>query len=590
MEKIVVLDFGSQYTHLIARRIRQLGVYSEIKQPNVPLEYLKKAKGIILSGGPTSVREKTAPVMDWKILDQGIPVLGICYGHQLISHLLGGKVGDGKSMEYGFAKLIPEKNSLFDGLAKEEIVWMSHWDHVTKLPEGFKSIGKTENCANAAVYDERRKLFGLQFHPEVTHTRNGMQILDNFLKICGVERTWNVDAYLEKIKQDIEQKIQGKKVFLLVSGGVDSVVAFVLLKETLGKERILGLHIDNGFMRLKESVHIIRAMKKLGLNVKKINASKEFLKKLEKVTDPEKKRKIIGKTFIDVTNKALKKLGMEEEWVLGQGTIYPDTIESGDTKNSAKIKTHHNRVDIVKKLISEGKMIEPLKELYKDEVRELGKKLNVPSSLIRRHPFPGPGLAVRCLCQEETQKVSKEIEKKVESLAEPYFFNAKILPIKSVGVQGDSRSYKNPVMLVGQADWDVLNKAAIDICNKVKEVNRAVWHVAGEKKLRTKKAYLTKKRLDLLREIDFITRRFIWKNGYHRRIWQMSIILIPLGSEGKESIVLRPICSTEVMTANFTRMEIEDVKRLAEEIMGTDKISAVLYDITNKPPGTVEWE
>lgn len=591
MEKIVVLDFGSQYTHLIARRIRQLGVYSEIKQPDVSLKELKDAKGIILSGGPTSVREKGAPKINKKILEAGIPILGICYGHQLISHMLGGELESGKAMEYGFAKLRVKQNPLFKGLADEETVWMSHGDHIKGLPEGFDSIGETEGSINAAVYNEKKRLFGLQFHPEVTHTRNGMLILDNFLKICGVERTWNIGSYLEKLKQEIKEKVGNKKVFLLVSGGVDSTVAFMLLNEALGKGKVLGLHIDNGFMRLKESEHIIKKMRKLGLSTKKIDASKEFLKRLDKVTDPEKKRKIIGKTFIDVTNKALKDLGLnKEEWILGQGTIYPDTIESGSTKNSAKIKTHHNRVSIVKELISKGKIIEPLKELYKDEVRALGKKLNIPLNLIRRHPFPGPGLAVRCLCQEEAQKIPKELENKVYHIAETYFLDTKVLPIKSVGVQGDSRSYRNPVMLIGKSEWDSLNSVATLICNKITEVNRVVWHVAGETKLRPRKAHLTKKRLDLLREIDFMVREFVYKNGYQGRIWQMPVVLIPLGSKGKESIVLRPICSTEVMTANFTRMEMEDVKRLADEIIKTGKVSAVLYDITNKPPGTVEWE
>lgn len=587
MEKIVVLDFGSQYTHLIARRIRQLNVYSEIKQ-KISLKELKNIKGIILSGGPASVHEKNAPRISKKILESGIPVLGICYGHQLIAFLLGGELEQGRAMEYGFAKLKVENSPLFDGLEKEETVWVSHGDHVKILPKGFERIGETEGCANAAVCNEEKKLFGLQFHPEVTHTRNGMQILDNFLKICGVERSWSIENYLEQLKQNIRAEVKDKNVFLLVSGGVDSSVAFTLLNEALGKERVLGLHIDNGFMRLKESCHIVKEMKRLGLNVKKVDASKEFLKRLEKVTDPEKKRKIIGKAFIDVANKALKKL--EGEWILAQGTIYPDTIESGSTKHSAKIKTHHNRVGIVKELISKGQIVEPLKDLYKDEVRALGKKLGLRVHLISRHPFPGPGLAVRCLCQEKPQKIPIEVKKKVESITEPYFFDAKVLPIKSVGVQGDSRSYRNPVMLIGESDWETLNKVATDICNKVKKVNRVVWHVAGETKLRPKKAYLTKKRLDLLRKIDFIVRGFVWKNGYHARIWQMPVVLIPLSNNGKESIVLRPICSTEVMTANFTRMEVEDVKRLADEIMKTDKVSAVLYDVTNKPPGTVEWE
>ena len=588
MEKILVIDFGSQYTHLIARRIRQLKVYSEIKQPNITLKELKDAKGIILSGGPNSVYEKNSQKINKKILDLKIPILGICYGHQLISHLLGGKLESGSSREYGFAKLETEKNILFKGLERNETVWMSHGDHVKQLPKGFKTIGQTNTCENVAVYNKEKNIYGLQFHPEVTHTKNGIIILDNFLKICNIKKTWNVDKYLENIKQEIKDKVKNKNVFLLVSGGVDSLVAFRLLKEALGKEKVLGLHIDNGFMRLKESCHIMKELKNLDLNTK-IVVSKEFLKKIDKTTDPENKRKIIGKTFIDVTNKAIKDLKLKN-WILAQGTIYPDTIESGDTKSSAKIKTHHNRVNIIKKLIDEGKIIEPLKDFYKDEVRMLGKRLGLPLNTINRHPFPGPGLAIRCLCQEKTHNISKTLQNRVNSIAEGYFLNAKVLPVKSVGVQGDSRSYKNPVMLIGQTDWTTLDKVATEICNKVTDVNRVILRIAGDNNLNPKKAYLTKKRLDLLREIDLIVRRFIWKKGYQSRIWQMPVVLIPLGSKGKESIVLRPICSTEVMTANFTRMELEDVKMLANEIIETNKISTVLYDITNKPPGTVEWE
>lgn len=588
MDKIVIVDFGSQYSHLIARRIRQLGVYSEIRHPNSDFA---DAKGIILSGGPSSVYEKNSPKIDKKVLCLGIPVLGICYGHQLISYLFGGKLEGGSSREYGLAKLKIGSTSLFDGLEDEEVVWMSHGDHVKILPQGFRSVGRTESCVNAAVCDEEKKLFGLQFHPEVTHTRNGMRILDNFLKICRARRSWNVDAYLEQMKRDVEAVVGGKNIFLLISGGVDSTVAFVLLKEILGKDRVLGLHVDNGFMRLKESSHVMTEMKNLGLNVRGIDASQEFLSKLCKITDPEEKRKIIGKTFILVTDEALKNLGLDKEgWILGQGTIYPDTIESGGTNNSAKIKTHHNRVDVVKRLISEGRIVEPLKGLYKDEVRSLGRKLGIPARLISRHPFPGPGLAIRCLCQEKPQRAYAKVSIAVEKIVKPYLLEFKILPVKSVGVQGDSRSYKNPVMLAGEAEWGTLDKVATEVCNKVRGVNRVVWHVAGEKELKPKKSYLTSKRLDLLRKLDFLVRKFVWDNDYHSGIWQMPVVLLPLGIDGKESVVLRPVCSSEAMTVSFARMKMDDVKLLAEKLLNSGKVSAVLYDITNKPPGTVEWE
>jgi len=590
MEKIIVFDFGSQYTHLISRRIRQLGVYSEIRNPDTSLKDMKNVKGIILSGGPKSVHKKSSPKINKRILDLGIPVLGICYGHQLISHLLGGKLGSGTSKEYGIAILKTEKNHLFKGLEKNETVWMSHYEHVKDMPKGFKRIGSTHLCRNAAICDENETIFGLQFHPEVTHSRNGMVMLNNFIKRCRIKKEWSTEKQLESLNKDVVKRVGNKNVLLLVSGGVDSIVAFVLLRKFLGKEKVIGLHVDTGLMRLKESEHISKELRKLDLNIKTIDASDEFLEKLEKVTDPEKKRNIIGKEFITVTNKAIKDMGLKD-WILAQGTIYPDTIESGDTKNSAKIKTHHNRVSIVKDMISKGLIIEPLRELYKDEVRELGKRLNIPCSMVMRHPFPGPGLAIRCLCQDKYQGVKKSVENKANAIAECYFLNAKILPIKSVGVQGDSRSYKNPAMLIGQSSWDHINRVSVDICNKIDDVNRVVWRIAGNTDLKPKKAYLTRERLGLLREIDFIVRRFIWKNGYFKRIWQMPVVLIPLGDEKRsDSVVLRPVCSTEAMSANFTRMSFQSLRRLAREIMETHKISSVLYDITNKPPGTVEWE
>ncbi|MBU4501132.1 MAG: glutamine-hydrolyzing GMP synthase [Nanoarchaeota archaeon] len=590
MEKILVIDYGSQYTHLLARNIRRLNVYSEIKQPDVTKKDLKDVKGIILSGGPNSVYEKNAPKISKKILESGIPILGVCYGHQLISHMLGGKLERGDSMEYGFAMMKTEKNPLFKGLSKQEVVWMSHGDHVKELPEGFQSIGYTDRCQNAAVCNKEKNIFGLQFHPEVTHTRNGMTILDNFVNLCDAKREWKIENYIESLKAKLKKKIAGKKVFLLVSGGVDSTVTFRLLNEALGKDKVIGLHIDNGFMRHKESCHIIKEFKKLGLNVKKIDCSEYFLKKIGKTTDPETKRKIIGKAFIDVTNKAIKQTGLDKNSILSQGTIYPDTIESGDTKNSDKIKTHHNRVSIVREMIEKGQIIEPIKDLYKDEVRLIGYKLKIPSHMIKRHPFPGPGLAIRCLCSDRTRKISKRLQKKVDNVIDPYFLTSKVLPIRSVGVQGDSRTYRNPAMIIGEADWDKLNTISTEICNKVEEINRVVWHVAGDKDLDLRKAYLTKERLDLLREVDLTVRTFICKNDYNNRIWQMPIVLLPLGTDGKEAIVLRPICSTEVMTANFTRMDQDDVKRLAKIILKNKKISAIMYDITNKPPGTVEWE
>lgn len=591
MDKILVLDFGSQTTHLIARRVRQLGVYSDIVQPDEDLESLEDVRGIILSGGPSSVYEKDAPKLNKDILNLNIPILGICYGHQLMCQFLGGKVRYGVK-EYGSADIrVDNQNSIFQGLSEVENVWMSHGDYVEELPKGFVTVASTGACENAAVYDPYRNIFGLQFHPEVTHTVNGMKILENFIKICNAKRSWNIKGYIDFLVNDIKTKVLDKKVFLLVSGGVDSTVAFALLQKALGEERVVALHINNGLMRLKESDHIRNELKQLDLDVFVMDASEGFLNRLQGVVDPEKKRHIIGNAFVEAKDEAIKQLGLyHEDYLLGQGTIYPDTIESGKTKHSVKIKTHHNRVPIIQELIMQGRVIEPLKDLYKDEVRELGLRIGLPPEVINRHPFPGPGLGVRCLCLKNPESVKPDVQYKAEVVAEKYGLGAKVLPIKSVGVQGDSRSYKNPVALIGRLDWDVLDRASRDIVNSIKEVNRAVYFVAGEFNLKPQQAYLTKERLNLLRMIDFIVRRYIWIKGYYKKMWQMPVVLIPLMSHGKESIVLRPVCSTEVMTASFTKMRPDHVKELARNILATKKISAVFYDITNKPPGTVEWE
>src|SRR5271157_3857784 len=403
MDAIAILDFGGQYTHLIANRIRRLGVYSEIVQSDVPASQFSRFKGIILSGGPHSVLDADRPGFDAGVLGLGIPVLGLCYGHQLMAQSLGGKVVAGKYREYGIAQIDFIKQSpLLKGLSKREQIWMSHGDAVETLPPGFEVLGSTSGCTAAAMGNEATRMYGLQFHPEVTDTPHGMTILGNFIALCNCSRDWNTQAFLRETGEEIKKKCGAKKVFLLVSGGVDSTVAFTLLNKVLGEKNVMGLHVDNGLMRHGESGAILDYLKAGGFaNLHIVDAADTFLAALKNVADPEEKRRIIGTVFIRVQEQALRDLGLNPaEWILGQGTIYPDTIESAGTKHAERIKTHHNRVDAVMELLEKGEIVEPLALLYKDEVRDLGKALGLPDALVWRHPFPGPGLGVRLLCSD----------------------------------------------------------------------------------------------------------------------------------------------------------------------------------------------
>jgi len=601
ISRIVILDFGSQYTHLIANRIRTLGVYSEIVIPDHDIDLTDvNIKGIILSGGPSSVYDKNRPNHNGTLLKKvaenrlHIPLMGICYGHQLLSYELGGKVEKGFVREYGKAEVTMKKESpLTKGLLKKEIMWMSHGDEVTKLPSGFEVVGSSSDCESAIIYNEEKNIYGLQFHPEVTHSKNGIKILENFVNMCVTEKNWSMKKYLELLKQEIVDFVKDKKVFLLVSGGVDSTVAFALLKNILGDDKVLGLHIDNGLMRLGETADINVFMKGHGFsNLEIEDATVKFLNALTEEYSPEKKRKIIGNMFLEIKDDVIEKLGINpDDYLLAQGTIYPDTIESGDTKNAQVIKTHHNRVDVIQELIKAGKIIEPLKELYKDEVRELGELLNIPKPLVWRHPFPGPGLGVRVLCSDTTigEKVSQE--KEIKNFVATYGYKCDVLPIKSVGVQGDNRTYAHPVMLFGgDRDWDKLDDLSTKLTNRFSDINRVVYNISKTeiKEIKLKKCYITSNRLDVLRVVDDQSTKLIEKHNLYSKIWQMPVVLVPVTIDSDdEVIVLRPVESQEAMTAQFYRI---DWKILNELVAKVKDVSSVLYDITHKPPGTIEWE
>lgn len=595
-KKIAVVDFGGQYAHLIASRIRRLGAYTEILSNEEPLSVYESYAGIILSGGPSSVYEKGAPLLPEGFFKTSVPILGICYGHQLLMKALGGEVVSSNSKEYGPAILeIQNSNSLLSkSLSSKTKVWMSHGDEVVRMPEGFQVVASSDNCHYAFVSNESKKQFGIQFHPEVTHSEEGEVLLKNFVDLCGAGASWSISRFLEEQIAELQKKVPvGKNVFLLVSGGVDSSVAYLLLAKALGKDRVKGLLVDTGFMRKNEVKDLMDNLHHVGFDLTIWDESEIFYKHLESEFEPEKKRRIVGDLFLEAQGKATNSLGLDSEhWLLGQGTIYPDTIESGGTKHSHKIKTHHNRVPQIEKLIQEGKIVEPIADLYKDEVRELGRLLGLPERWIERHPFPGPGLVVRMIASPETHPPKIDFSdlglgvKKAE---------VKILPILSVGVQGDQRSYAHCAVLNDfTTDWNELDKCAVDITNFKKEINRVVFApgistFSGS--FHYTKLTLDKAHSDILRDADSIVNRILYDESIHTSIWQMPVVLVPVGlRENSYGVVLRPVESTEAMTANFYEMDRKILERITKELLALPQISLVLYDLTHKPPGTIEWE
>ena len=590
---IVILDFGGQYAHLIASRIRRFGYKAYILPTDTKAHTLKNVAGIILSGGPQSVYEKGSPQADPDIFNLGVPVLGLCYGHQWVAHALGGKVTPAKVKEYGLTKMNNEKctmkNDLFHGLPRDFNVWMSHGDEVSELPPGFVTTARTKDCAHAAMMHAEKNIFGIQFHIEVTHTEHGMDLLRRFVDLCAPE-SWNMESYSAHIGEEILKEVGDKKVFMLVSGGVDSTVAFTLLNKVLGADRVQGLLVDTGLMRKNEVAMILNAFKPLEINNLHVeDASEEFFKNLKGVYDPEEKRRIIGNTFLDVQKRVSERMGLriEDGWMLGQGTIYPDTIETGGTKHADKIKTHHNRVPMIQEMMERGLVIEPLKELYKDEVRELGEELGLPHDLVWRHPFPGPGLGVRILCGKTEWKVESAEVRKYESM---------ILPVQSVGVQGDGRTYRHALAVFSKKPTDIPElhwSLATSIPNSDKTLNRVLQCLSHAEPFATffVPTYLTSNVADLLRDADAIVDEEVRKADLYKAIWQFPVVLLPFGAEKNTySIVLRPIESTDAMTARAYPLPQKVLEAITKRILSVEGISAVFLDLTNKPPGTIEWE
>lgn len=586
--QISVLDAGGQYCHLIARKVRELGVYADVQPSDAPAALLATRKGIIISGGPMSVYEPGSPAVDPELFHAGIPVLGICYGLQLMAYLLGGKVERGDKGEYGMAFLDLAKGApLFEGFALggREQVWMSHRDTARGVPPGFEVLGSTETCAIAAMADTARRLYAVQFHPEVVHTCRGREILENYVfGVCGCEKDWNPKNRIPLITRRIHEVVADRNVFFFVSGGVDSSVAYTLCLRALGHDRVRGIYVDTGLMREGETEFVRHMFDRIAAGTVFIEpAAARFLGALTGARDPERKRRIIGEEFVRVQEEIIDSGHFAEgDWILGQGTIYPDTIESGGTKNAAVIKTHHNRVEGIQKLIDSGAIIEPLSSFYKDEVREIGEELGLPSELLHRHPFPGPGLAIRCLCAEGDAAISRTED-------------GWIVPVHSVGVQGDERSYR-PVLVLEEAPPPdgSLHDVATAIINRIAGVNRVVAlveSVAPLASLAVRGSALTPERLARLRRADAIVRRLAHDSGFDSRVWQFPVVLIPLGTaERPDSIVLRPIDSVDGMTARSVPMDRALLATMTHELLQVAGVSGVYYDLTHKPPATIEWE
>lgn len=508
-ELILVLDFGGQYNQLIARRVRDLNVYCEVISFDTPIDEIKakNPKGIIFTGGPSVVTEEDAPIVDKEIFNIGVPVFGICYGCQVMGYVNGGQVGKADKKEYGKAELkVDNTNLLFKDIKEDSICWMSHTYYITQLPQNFEAIATTETCPTAGIFEPSKKLYGVQFHPEVVHTEFGNQIIKNFLyNICECSGDWVMTDIANEMVKSLKEKIGDKKVLCALSGGVDSSVAAVLIHKAIGKN-LTCVFVDHGLMRLDEGDEVMEIFQKqFDMNIVRVDAEDRFLTKLSGISDPETKRKIIGEEFIRVFEEEAKKIGTVH--FLAQGTIYPDVIESG-TKNSAVIKSHHN-VGGLPDVVDFEEIVEPLRDLFKDEVRAVGTALEIPDFLVHRQPFPGPGLAIRII--------------------------------------GD----------------------------------------------------ITKDKLDLLRQTDFVFRDEIAKAGLDREIWQYFTVLTGLKSVGvmgdertySYTIALRGVTSIDAMSADWARIPYDVLEKVSVRMVNeVPNVNRVVYDITSKPPATIEWE
>ena len=603
-DRVAVVDFGGQYAHLIATKVRRLHVLAEIRQPDDPIEAFAGYRGVILSGSPALASADEGGYTR-EILELPVPVLGFCFGHQEVAKRYGGQV-EHCQREYGPARLtITGDSPIFAGVPRESTVWMSHGDTVVALGAGFREIGTSivpgdeRPHENAAIADDVRKRYGFQFHPEVDDSEFGEKMLENFaVGICGCRASWTMDRYVEEEVAKIRARAAGKGVFLLASGGVDSTVCAKLFAEALGPDHLHLLHVDNGLMRKDESRRVVESLRALGVseNLHFVDATDDFLASLEGLVEPEAKRRAIGDTYVRVFEREARRLGLEH-MLLGQGTIYPDTIETGGTKRADVIKTHHNRVPIIEQMIAEGRVIEPLHELYKSEVRELGEELGISADLLWRHPFPGPGLGIRLLCSDGSLPPGWEDAAKsdgtIRELAATAGLGGQLLPVRSVGVKADLRSYEMPVWLSGDARFERVLETATRMFKRVPGVNRAVLDLSGRPlgSVKPRAASVTRERLELLQEADAIVMGALGRHDQLRVVWQCPTVALPLEVDGRggELVVVRPIHSERGMTAKPAQLPDEvlaDIRRVLE----LPGVVGLGLDVTTKPPGTIEWE
>ena len=617
MEKLAILDCGGQYTKVIDRRVRELGVKSDIFPINIKAEELKEYQSIILSGGPNSVSSDQRLKFDERIFELGVPVLGICYGMQLMSDHFGGTVAGNVVKEYGQNEIwIDTSSPIFDELEENQKVLMSHGDTVKIAPEGFKVIAKSGQ-AIAAIGNDEKKMYGLQFHPEVDLTENGMKILENFIrKVAKYQDFYALDDRIETSIKMIKEKVGDNKVVVLVSGGVDSAVTAALLIKALPAENVYAIHIDSGFMRKNESDVICENLKKLGLkNLIRENAKDYFFNTVVEVEgkkigplvdtiDPETKRQIIGEIFIRIANNVIERLGLDPETTfIAQGTLRPDLIESGNPDISGyahKIKTHHNDVAIVREARKKGLIVETNSDWHKDEVRKVARKLGLEESIASRQPFPGPGLAIRLICHDKSEEaeITADEVQKINSIIEGTSEKAQILPIKSVGVQGDCRSYRNLGVLYGNGvdfSWSEVTTLAKQITDSINTINRVAYILNKkdiDQKINCFDMKINDECVDLLRELD----KIVTSNLETSKVSQTFAVLVPIGITKKYSVAIRTFVTNDFMTGRpgeigkeVEKADIQNIVKKIEEKF-SDKIEFIMYDVTSKPPATCEWQ